>query len=366
MSLSNIPQEYNHFTIKYLEAIKTHLHIVINENGKAIFVHDRVTPQDIMNLKYSLSRIWQHKESAVKVLTDKIDSNTQCGLFGIVNELDIAIKVGLLLGDRIVLIDYLYERILKKNPEDINLDQLGVISSSLVALLPLAKCGRIVIIQSPFQWFNESKRIIREVSIKTSLTPNLMSLLNMLSITKHCKLQPFTIAESDENYQKIVNSDIDNVDYADRTSSIYSYNSILGGLLSEKILNEENINIALSLRPEEFYNRISISETFNQDYLNTLTIGGALNSNERLNRIKSEIQQGIKSKAINTLKDIGERTAVPATVAGSMISISLGILTSSALAVTGGLFSLSGTLLGNLKKSKNETSIISVFNRICS
>lgn len=44
------------------------------------------------------------------------------------------------LGDRIVLVDYLYERILSKlSPERINITHIGSIASSLVNLLPLAE-----------------------------------------------------------------------------------------------------------------------------------------------------------------------------------------------------------------------------------
>ena len=52
-------------------------------------------------------------------------------------------------------------------------------------------------IPNPFMWHSDSKQIISEVIRNgADMTPELLSLLNMLSITKYCNLHPYTIAEN--------------------------------------------------------------------------------------------------------------------------------------------------------------------------
>ena len=180
---------YNHFTIDYIKSIKRNLKIEIDDSGNAIFFPDSITNNDLINLKDDLKSIWDSSASAINILKDKHESIIQSGLFGLVNDLDKAIKIGFLTGDRVVLIDCLFERILlRREPNKIDRTKLGVVTNVLVQALPLAESGRIVIIPSPFNWNHNSKKIIEEVSNITPMTPDLMSLLNMLSITKLCKL----------------------------------------------------------------------------------------------------------------------------------------------------------------------------------
>lgn len=150
---------YNQFTIDYISAVKRHLRIEFNTHGNAVFLPDEIVPLDLIALKNELQEIWADSKSAIELVKSKQDAIVQSGLFGLINELDTALKIGFLLGDRIVLIDYLYERILlKKEPEKINISHLGVLASSLVNTLPLAEKGRIVIIPNPFEWNqNQSK-----------------------------------------------------------------------------------------------------------------------------------------------------------------------------------------------------------------
>lgn len=150
---------YNQFTIDYIDAVKRNLNIEVNETGESLYFPDSITDINILNLKDELQSIWGDSTSAIDVIRKKEDSTIQSGLFGLVNELDTALKIGFLISDRIVLIDYLFERLLtRKEPNKIDRIHLGVIASSLVNTLPLAKIGRIVIIPSPFNWYPDTKK----------------------------------------------------------------------------------------------------------------------------------------------------------------------------------------------------------------
>jgi hypothetical protein len=172
---------YNEFTICYIEALSEHLKIETDSNGQAIFVPGRIKTADLVTLKMTLDALWQKAEQSVTVVRRKQESQLQSCLFGLVDDLDLALKTGYLISDRVVLLDYLYERILcKKKAEKIDLQHMGVVASGLCSALDLAKEGRLVIIPHPFGWHPETKAFIADVSENAVLDPGIMSFLKTL------------------------------------------------------------------------------------------------------------------------------------------------------------------------------------------
>ncbi|MDP2947637.1 MAG: hypothetical protein Q8N88_05995 [Nanoarchaeota archaeon] len=360
---------YNQFSIDYIEAIKRNLKVEVNENGEALFFPDIIKDSDILKLKEELQSVWTSSEDSVNIVHTKYDATIQSGLFGLINDLDTALKIGFLLGDRVVLLDYLYERILlRKSPKEIDLTHLGVVSSSLVSILPLVQTGRIVIIPNPLNWYSETKKIIQEVSEKTNLTIDLMSLLNMVSITKYCQLHPYTIAESESNYKSIINYQIDSVDAIGKDGSIYAYEGILGALLSEKLLNNTELQVVLNIPISKYFEVISSNKDFYMKYLTHITSGGSLNAQNNIENLRNVL-----------LKDIEERNkfdftslAKPATIVGGVGSSTIALaslvtVVSAPLILTGAVLALSATLTSLVNdKERTEDTIISVFNRLFS
>ncbi len=105
---------YNQFTIDYIEKIKSNLKININTDGEAAFFPDFITDHDVDSLRFDLTEIWNESHKAVDIIHRRHDAVIQSGLFGLVNGLEKAIKIGFLLGDRVVIVDYLFERILQR------------------------------------------------------------------------------------------------------------------------------------------------------------------------------------------------------------------------------------------------------------
>lgn len=282
---------YNQFTIDYINAVKNNLKIEFNLRNNAVFIQDKIHIEDIKNLKKELSKIWENSQSAIDLVESKHDALIQSGLFGLIDDMDLAIKVGFLLGDRVVLIDYLFERLLsKKDLSKINIDHLGVIASYLVNTLKLAEEGRVVIIPNPLKWNKQSKEIIQKIHKETNnMTPELMTLLNMLSITKKCKLHPYTIAESEENYQSIINSQLDRVNVIGKDAANYAYESILGALLTEKLFQEVELKYIQDI-PLSVYSKIVLSnKKFYREYLSKITSGGSLSGEYNVKQFKEDM-----------------------------------------------------------------------------
>ncbi len=357
---------YNQFTIDYIKAIQSHLCIEINKFGEAIFVFDKITQSNIVELKDELTEIFKNSESSIKILTEKVDTSIQAGLFGLVDDLDKAIKVGFLIADRVVLIDYLFERILTKKIDNIDITHLGSIASFLVQLLPLAEKGRIVIIQNPFKWYNPSKEIIKETSAKTILTPKLMSMLNMLSIIKECKLHPYTIAESDKEYNLIINEQIDKTAVAGKSVENYAYEGILSSLLSEKLLDNIEFSYVLKMPISKYFDIISSNRDFYDSYIAQITSKGFLDGDIKINEIRENIIRNISDRNSKLPSSIKNAITIGGSIGGSATAI-LGIISliSAPIAISGVIAGLSPTLIGLIKsKDKSEEPVISVFSNL--
>jgi len=357
---------YNHFTIDYIEAIKNHLSIQLRSDGKGVFFPEKITLENLTNLKISLDEIWKTAGDSIKIVKTRHDSSIQSGLFGLVNELENALKIGFLLGDRVVLIDYLYERILsKKDLSKVNIEHLGVISSSLVSALPLAKVGRIVLIPNPFRWNPETKQIINDIFKNLTVDFQTVELINMLSITKKCKLHPYTIAENKTRYHNIVDKQLNFVDAIGKDGSLYAYEGILGGLLTEKLLDNVEFKCALDIPLSEYHKIITASKDFYNQYLYNITTGGSLNSKVNLKRIKEKLEKEIEERN-NKLPVVISKKISNITEISMMGAALIGVFVSSApLTITAVLLTLSSKLFNLIKKEKGvEDPIISVFMQI--
>ncbi|MGR3179019.1 MAG: hypothetical protein ACUZ8E_13280 [Candidatus Anammoxibacter sp.] len=354
---------YNYFTIDYIESIKRNLKIEFNQKGETVYLPDAIEDQNILNLKNDLQSIWENSKSAIALIQNKQESIVQSGLFGLVSDLDKALKVGFLLGDRIVLLDFLFERILLKvEPNKIDRTLLGEIACPLVAILSLAKTGRIVIIPNPLNWYPESKKIINEVSTKAEMTINLMSMLNMLSITKKCNLHPYTLAESEKNYTSILNNQIENTEAIGRDGGQYAYEGILGALLSEKLLNETEFSFALDVPIEKYFQIISSNKEFYSQYLSHITAGGSLNAQNNIDKIKNNLIIDIKQRNQKVATAI---TAISGLSSSTIALLGAATVISAPLAITGAALGISATLAGILNRNKKEENIIiSVFSKL--
>ena len=357
---------YNHFTINYIKAIKKNLKISLNSKNEPIFFPDKIKAKNIESLKNDLNNLWLSSESALSIVKAKHDSTIQSCLFGLVNNLDTALKIGFLISDRVVLIDYIFERLLKRSPEQINLSHLGAVACSLASALPLAENGRIVMIPNPFSWNEESKIIIEEVSQKTLLTVDLISLLNTLSITRICNVHPYTIADSDDTFNDIINNQIDHVDSIGRDGAEYAYKGILGGLLSEKLLKETELKGLLNIPLSKYSEVISSNSDFYNEYLTSITFGGSLNSQVNIDRIRREILSSIERRNQRMKKKSIKALTISGGVSGAAIGvIGAASVVAAPILIIGAALTLSSTLTSIINtKDKGETTVLSVFNRL--
>ena len=336
----------------------------IGTDGRAAYFPDSVENGDIQGLREDLDKLWHSSEGAIELLQNKHDSKVQSGLFGLVNELDTALRVGFLISDRVLLADYLYERILKtRAPETIDRVLLGALTTPIVDALPLAQCGRVVIIPAPFGWNPNARVIAEEVAEKTTLTPELISMLSMLSITRSCKLHPFTIAESEARFSAILNKEIDHVDELGRVSGDSAYNGILGGLLSERLLGKTEMNFASSVSLKDYASVIAANDEFYPKYLSFITSGAELEKDIGLDQLSKKVDEAIQERNSKVIKSASKAASILGGIGAGAISLAQTVMVvSTPWAIAGGCLGLSSALTALVNsKGKEADSIISVF-----
>jgi hypothetical protein len=355
---------YNHFTIEYLNCLQKHLKITSN-NDETLFFPDFVTNQDIQDLKESLDNIWIDSQSSIDLLSEKREAKLQAGLFGLVGNFDLAVKTGYLLSDRIVIIDFIYHRILS-DLNQVNKIILGEVARNLVKMKELANDGRFVIIPSPFFWNEETKNFIKETGNACALTPNIISLLNILSICKKCNLQPYTIAENELDFNILMNEEIDLTSLASKTTSISSYNSILAGLMSEKLLNVQELNYVRNIPISRYASEIREGNNFYNEYLRLITHNGVTNFDNNFEELHEKIITSVKNENTSRTKKIFDNISKVSTVGIAGVAIAETVVAISApILLASATLALGSTIAGMFTSSNDkEDIIISVFRKL--
>ena len=326
---------YNQFTIGYLELLSKYLSENPNNSSSEKCI------ASVKRLKEKLEALWVTSHESIEIVQDKFDSTIQSGLFGHVYNLDYALKTGYILSDRIVLLDFLYERVLKKkSPEEVDIDVVNSLAISLEKLLPLAREGRLIIIPTPFSWHPDSKAVIEEVSKKTTLTHELMSMLNMLSVAKLCNINPFTISESEEKFNTIIKSHLDHVDELGRVTGDIAYKSILGALVTEQLIRDTELKFVENIPIERYAEVINANDNFYQDYQTMIHPVDVLNTDSKLESVQEQIVAGIKLHNPKTLKK-----AIKIITSGSVAGAAT-IAVVGAVGVISAPLTIAGVLLG--------------------
>lgn len=359
-------RNYNHFTIDYITKIITTLDIEISDNGEAIIFPETISPSKLATLKEGIGSLWKDSQTAINICKNKHDAKIQSGLFGLVDDFNKAMQIGFLISDRVVLIDYLFDRLLR-NPDftRINIPHFCAVASELASLLPLAERGRVVIIPSPFSWNDESKQLIR-ACIEDSdeiFTPYMMAMVNMFSIVKLCKLHPYTIAESDANYDEITSINISTGNIISKPSLEHAQKRLLGSLFTEKSLMREGFVTSHKITISKFQKIIQSNKRFHNEYLNKILSGGEIDLSVISDELELSILEEINNSDKNSLKKL-----VPAGVfltSASSYSLSYFYSASPTLTALGALIGLSSTALGLLfGKNANDDPIVQVFSEL--
>jgi hypothetical protein len=271
-------------TREYAELVRHHLYIDTPSGFGPVFVPERVDVSNIQALAGDLDRLLADAQNAVQAVRSSEGAQLQSVLYGAIEDFDLAVRVGYLLGDRVVLWDLLSSQLLRK-PEitPAHLDTIGMISAH-----ELIERGHFVILPHPLTWHKGAIDARKELAKQGLLSPRLQGLAASLAVAQDFPVQPYTIEGADD-YQAIA---IDKEQTSGGTTEEVEYSSALSGILAGRLITDGRFERALRIPLREFQHVISERTNFYARFRQRLEESARMPSPD-MDGLASELRQNI-------------------------------------------------------------------------
>lgn len=352
-------------SIDYINAIEHRLKISF-DNTEPVFVFDRITKKDIDKLRVEISDVFSEDLEGMLHQTFTDGGKIIQGVgFGLVNDFEKFIKVGMLYSNRVILWDFLWGRILRdaENYKK-NLKEIGVVSNNLIKIKESVLNGGIVILPHPLNWNKNTVKVINELKEKPSLynTTN-FGLVSTLSVALELNIHPYTLF--DENTPNLGGSmEFNNYYNSDKTEYLYNITKLLDEKPFE-LINEVSVN--------DFYRFLKEYPDFFSEFRDTFLIPNEGKSeaeklqifNSKKNSIIKALEQRNKSSKRNNMISTAERI----THLSALANIVYGLTTANPVVplIISAITSLSASLgkhILELSKKKETNTLILGFEKL--
>ncbi len=351
------------FTVDYIDAVQRRLKIEIDDHGVPIFVPERIDKSNIHKLRDDLTNIWHYEEDSRTSVKNREGAHIQSVAYGLSDDFDTLLKSGYLIGDRVVLLDLLYGRLLrKKNIEEIDFEQLGVVANNLVSTKSLALDGHLVIIRHPFEWHNESRQAFAEIASSVGPNPTLLGLASALAMAVELNLHPYSIIEHKSEYDRLLASQGKYIKSVEEMDAQYQYETLLTATLSARLLNDIRFDEALRKPLHVFHQIVADRKEFYKAFRDQLSSGGRLQSEQNLELLANILEKTILSRNETVAASLKSFETFGASIGGI-----LAILGSEGnpLGIASAAIGFSITLKNLLMSKKPEQNIITaVFRKL--
>lgn len=349
-------------SVKYLEAIKQRLYIEKNDLQQPVFFRSRINKFSLDRLKSDINDLYRSSILG-NALTDTAAFTKEKGLiqtvgYGIVEDFQRLIKMGFLLGDRVVIWDLLFTRILSEISDNYKyFDLVGSIACNLILLEELVKKGAIVILPPPITWNEQTQKVIKKVNEK-DLSDTNFALLSVLSTIEDFTLHPYTYFDKAVPRFPSIDGDYYN------KQQFQLHNSL------SKLFDDNNFVFLDGISTDSFYSVLHKNQDFNTE-LRKLFNPGINQSNEQNDKKFQQITSDIEK-----MKNIRNRSLVSYALSKQSAIVSL-ISSVSTMIYAGisqknpefflAMSALSGPLLTIVEKYLSKPAkpvLINVFNKL--
>ncbi|MBN2425593.1 MAG: hypothetical protein JXR46_14680 [Calditrichaceae bacterium] len=183
-------------SLKYINSIRERLYIEINEMGQPVFFPGRINKFSLERLKNEIDEIYS-SSLLDDALTDTASFTRDKKLiqtvgYGLVSDFQKLIKLGFLIGDRVVIWDFLFSRALSEIKDDYKyFDFIGTLACDLLLLESIINEGSIVILPPPIIWYPQTRKIFENTDTG-KLSNADFALMSVLSIVDDFTLHPYT------------------------------------------------------------------------------------------------------------------------------------------------------------------------------
>ena len=365
------------FTLQYFDALIDILHIENISEGKPTFIPDHINEFTIMRLHEAIHdlyesrlkddglgdlRSYSEKDSITKIQTTGI---------GFAPNFDLMIKMGLLLGHRLVLWDTMIPGIVFS--KSINLTQLGRVVCELLQTYPIVQQGGLVYLPHPANWSDPYKFISKSFQDRTDITTDELGFINARALAKDgYPLHPF--------FSKKVNKSIDGLcDKLASDSEYYGNEKLSQHDILRDFLTDPRFLYIDNVKPTDFYEilcALDKDESGNgirEKLADSLTISNDLSPIEKERKRKQaliklanlvpEQNKGIFKKALFKYGSAAKAIGAGLAVLGSVLVMADASTATAIIGTIGGSLGATGTILALIEKKlgKQDENILYQF-----
>ncbi len=321
MSDSKITVKCVQFTLDYISILKRNLLVEVDGFGRSSFAPKFIDNARVAKLKNDLSDLWSDQENARESVRNQDGAFLQSVGYGLAEDFDLFLKVGYLLGDRVVLWDYIYGRMLKnKKIDDVDHYELCRVAENIIWAEDLANQGSLVILPQPFEWHKPSRDAFVKIAQSQPVTPSILGLVTTHAVAFDLNVHPYTIATSTSSYRNILDKHKQFYDESRKIEDKYLYETLLSGLLSTRLLSDIRFEEALGKPLSEFHSVVANRKEFYQEFKKKLSEGGSLESEQNLKLLSESLEKEILSVSAKA-KDAVDEFAKNGAVVGGVLGL---------------------------------------------
>jgi hypothetical protein len=308
-------------TIRYIELVQERLNIVTPPLGPPLF--DTANDKTLEALGEDLRDLLREsgKGAIDFVRAEGSRGVLQTVAYGAFDDLDLATKIGFLLGERVVLWDILASRLLDDRNGTYNVDLIGAVANSLVALSPLARKGHIVILPHPSTWHDGALSACKRLALDHLATPKLIGLVSTFAVANELGLHPYTVVETQEEYDQLRGS----ARAAAADDSDQLFRTTVAALSATQILEDERFVELLGVSTETFHDTVANRASFYAAFRDRVVGDTFSNTQHRIKAMANELATCLESINTDVRDSLGRASSGASVIAGTIsLLLSLG------------------------------------------
>lgn len=240
-------------TLQVFDALEDLLHVDRVAEGLPTFTPSLVSPISIARAQEALKDLYTgttlYRALAAMEAYPEVTDSVQTSGVGFAPDFDVFVKMGLLMGSRVVLWDAVLSGILSAPPHEVDLDQLGAMVCQLLLLKPLAEDGGVVFLPHPAVWCERYRYLtsaaLRGRRLSTELHNQLLGLLNARALEDEgIEVHPYMFLDPERGYLHraiMADSKMFSAAEADRQESLIA------------LLSDQRFVFAQDISAAEFY-----------------------------------------------------------------------------------------------------------------
>ncbi|VVP50168.1 hypothetical protein PS874_05185 [Pseudomonas fluorescens] len=248
------------FTLAYLKLLELHLKVTWSDAGIPHCVTDWITDESITHLRADLAKLMTGDlERAARQATAAYGlGHIQTVGFGLAPDFDQFVKLGLIYGERVVLWDMLYSRVLAGGSYLRRKGLIAQIACELLMLKAVVEQGGVVLLAHPIVWSPVAAQIDVELRANGSAPAASLGLsMAFAAIQEDLQLHPYTLL-SDSSRSELAQT----VKAADH--ELFSRENFRFQQCLTSLLRDERVAFVEDVPTEDFYLVLSEHEMLRQ------------------------------------------------------------------------------------------------------